>query len=124
MPLRDPRVVLHEMLDVANKARWVFETHRREDLDDDWESAFAFRLALQILGEAAGRLPGNWQDEHPELPWNEVVGLRGVLVHGYDAVDLDILWRIAEKDLPPLIEGLEEIMASPKPEDRPPRSEA
>ena len=119
MPLRDPQAVLHEMLDVAKKARWVFEQHRREDLDDDWESAFALRLALQILGEAAGRIPKSIQDENPKLPWNEVVGLRHVLVHGYDAVDLDILWKIAEKDLPPLLEGLEELLTKLGQEERP-----
>jgi len=96
-----------------------FDTHRREDLDEDWESAFALRLALQILGEAAGRLPKEWRHEHPELPWNEVMGLRHVLVHDYDAVDLDILWRIAEKDLPPLIQGLESLSGRFGLDDRP-----
>lgn len=45
------------------------------------------------------------------------MGLRHVLVHGYDAVDLDILWRIAEKDLPPLIEGLEDLLKTPGSEE-------
>lgn len=112
MPQRDQRTVLEEMLDAARKARWVFDTHRREELDEDWESAFALRLALQILGEAAGRLPKEWRQNHPELPWNEVMGLRHVLVHDYDAVDLDILWRIAGKDLPPLIDGLEALLGA------------
>lgn len=111
MPLRDPRVVLREMLDAGRKARWVFDNHRREELDEDWESTFALRLALQILGEAAGRLPGEWLEQYPDHPWEEVVGLRHVLVHGYDAVDLDILWKIAEKDLPPLIDGLASLLA-------------
>jgi len=119
MPRRDPRVTLREMLDAARKARWVFDTHSRDDLDDDWESAYALRLALQILGEAAGRLPEDWREERPGVPWGEVVGLRHVLVHDYDAVDLDIVWRIAEKDLPPLIESLEDLLAVPGAETSP-----
>ena len=110
MPRREPRVTLLEMLDAARKARWIFENHRREDLDSDLESAYALRLSLQILGEAADRLPLDLQQEHPEVPWAEVIGLRHVLVHGYDTVDLDILWKIADKDLPPLIARLEEIL--------------
>lgn len=119
MPQRDPQVTLREMLDAAKKARWVFDTHGRADLDEDWESAYALRLALQILGEAGGRLPPDWRERHPSVPWGEVVGLRHVLVHGYDAVDLDIVWRIAEKDLPPLIEGLEALLDTPGGEESP-----
>ena len=110
MPRREQRVTLLEMLDAARKARWIAETHRREDLDSDWESAYALRLALQIAGEAANRLPTASRKDNPDVPWNEVIGLRNVLVHGYDTVDLDILWRIAEKDLPPLIAGLERML--------------
>lgn len=91
------------MLDAARKARWIFESHRRDELDSDWESAYALRLSLQILGEAANRIPDGARALQPDVAWAEIVGLRNILVHGYDSVDLDILWRIAEKDLPPLI---------------------
>lgn len=110
MATRRTRATLLQILDAARKARSIFDAHRREELDDDWESAYALRLSLQILGEAAGRLSREWQDDHSEIPWSEVVGLRHVLVHGYDAVDLDILWKIAEKDLPPLITAVEALL--------------
>lgn len=110
MAQREPHVTFLEMLDAAHKARWVFESHRREELDSDWESAFALRLALQILGEAANRLPANLQAAEPQIAWAEIIGLRNILVHGYDTIDLDILWKIAEKDLPPLISRLEGLL--------------
>ena len=100
------------MLDAARKAHSIFESHRREELDSDWESAFALRLALQILGEAAGRLPASLHAAEPHIAWAEIIGLRNILVHGYDTVDLDILWRVAEKDLPPLISQLESLLSS------------
>jgi uncharacterized protein with HEPN domain len=68
MARREPRVTLLEMLDAARKARSIFESHRREDLDTDWESAFALRLALQILGEAANRLPVAFHQAEPQWP--------------------------------------------------------
>jgi len=112
MARRDPRVTLLEMLDAARKARSIFESHRREELDSDWESAFALRLALQILGEAASRLPASLQPAEPHIAWAEIIGLRNIRVHGYDTVDLDILWRVAEKDLPPLISQLDALLST------------
>lgn len=47
---------------------------------------------------------------YPEIPWPQIVSLRNRLIHGYDAVDLDILWQIIESDLPPLIATLEIIV--------------
>jgi len=43
----------------------------------------------------------------PEVPWPEIISLRNRLIHGYDAVDLDIVWRVLDSDLPTLVEALE-----------------
>jgi uncharacterized protein with HEPN domain len=42
------------------------------------------------------------QAAHPEIPWREIIGTRNRLIHGYDAVDYDILWEIVTADFPPL----------------------
>jgi uncharacterized protein with HEPN domain len=67
---------------------------------------------LEIVGEAASRIALEEQARHPEIPWSEIVGLRNRLIHGYDVVDLDILWKILTTDLPPLISALEAILAN------------
>ena len=66
---------------------------------------------VEIVGEAAARVTRAAQERYPEIPWAEIIGLRNRLVHGYDAVDLDILWDIIEIDLPPLIAALEKTVA-------------
>jgi uncharacterized protein with HEPN domain len=48
--------------------------------------------------------------KYAQIPWPQIIGLRNRLVHGYDAVDLDILWDIATQDLPPPIAALEGIV--------------
>ena len=65
---------------------------------------------LEIVGEAANLVSEETQDKYPQLPWRQMVGLRHRLIHGYDEVDLDILWDIVQVDLPPLIAELEEIV--------------
>ena len=49
------------------------------------------------------------------LPWPKIVGLRNVIVHDYDEVDLDLVWQIAQNDLPFLVEQLRAICAEVEP---------
>lgn len=71
---------------------------------------YALVRALEVIGEAANYIPVSEQEEHPEIPWSQIVGLRHRLIHGYDSVDLEILWQIVNKDIPPLIKALQAIL--------------
>jgi uncharacterized protein with HEPN domain len=55
---------------------------------------------LEILGEAAKRLPDDFRQKNPNVEWKKIVGLRNRIIHEYFGVDLDIIWRIISKDLP------------------------
>ena len=65
---------------------------------------------LQILGEAAAKIPAEQQREYPELPWPKMVGMRNVLVHNYFNIDLDIVWQVVESELPALQEKIIRIV--------------
>ena len=65
---------------------------------------------LQILGEAAAKIPVDQQREYPELPWPKMVGMRNILVHNYFNIDLDIVWQVVETELPALQEKLNHIV--------------
>jgi uncharacterized protein with HEPN domain len=84
----------------------------RADLDCDRQLNLALVRLLEIVGEAAGRIPADERTVYPDIPWLEIVGLRNRLIHGYDFVDFDILWQIISHDLPLLISALERILAS------------
>ncbi len=113
MSKRDATVRYRHMLDNALKARTLTKGKKREDLDTDWVGTLALVRLLEVIGEAAGRVPTEDQRQHPEIPWPEIIGLRNRLIHGYDSVDLDILWHIVSKDLDPLIAALERIVPAP-----------
>ena len=57
---------------------------------------------FEILGEAANRIPEDYRQQHPEIPWGFMAGMRNRLIHGYFLVDLDILWRTIQADVPVL----------------------
>jgi uncharacterized protein with HEPN domain len=111
MPGRNRHLPLRHMLDHAREAVTLADGKTRTDLDRDRLLELALVRLLEIAGEAATRVPDEDRTRHPEIPWPQIVGLRNRLIHGYDAVDMDILWQIIEYDLPPLIAALEDILS-------------
>ena len=113
MTKRSSDIRLRHMLDHAREVVALAEGKTRRDLDNDRLLELALVRLLEIVGEAASRIPKEECAKHPEIPWPEIVGLRNRLIHGYDAVDLDILWQIIVHDLPPLVAALEAIVTTP-----------
>lgn len=110
MSKRDPETALLQMLDHAREVRDKVGGRARQALDEDRNFELAVVRLLEVVGEAATRVPDTVQDRHPEVPWAEVVAMRNRLIHAYDAVDPDIVWRIATEDIPELVEDLESIL--------------
>jgi uncharacterized protein with HEPN domain len=98
------------MLDHAREAVEMARGRFRADLDTDRQMNLALVRLMEVIGEAATRVPEDFRRRYPEVPWRDVADLRNRLIHGYDTVDFDRLWTIIEQDLPPLIEQLEVIV--------------
>jgi uncharacterized protein with HEPN domain len=110
MSQHDPLVALRHMLDHAREALVLVRGRERGDLDQNRLLQLALSRLVEIIGEAAGRVPPEIQDRHPSLPWREAIGARNRLIHGYDFVDLDILWEIVSTDLPQLVLQVEKVI--------------
>ena len=102
---------LRHMRDAANAALSFIQGRGRPDLDSDAMLTFALIRAVEIIGEAAARLPGPVRDAHPEIPWAQIIGMRNRLVHGYYDVDLDVLWVTVSTNLAPLIAALDAMLS-------------
>lgn len=98
---------LRHMLDHAKEAVAMATGRTRGELDIDRQLNLSLVRLLEIVGEAAGRVPAEERARHADIPWPEIVSLRNRLIHGYDSVDFDILWQVVRVDLPPLIVALE-----------------
>ncbi len=109
MTQHDDAIRLQHMLARAREAVAMGEGKTREDLSADRTLELSLTRLVEIVGEAAAHVTRSGQELYPDIPWAEIIGLRNRLVHGYDAVDLDILWDIIELDLPLLIASLEKI---------------
>ena len=88
----------------------MIREHSRADLDTDRMLNLALVRLVEVIGEAASRVPEAVRARYPDVPWRQTVGMRNRLIHAYDAVNFDILWAIIREDLPPLTEQLEAIL--------------
>jgi uncharacterized protein with HEPN domain len=110
MSRHDDTVALRHMLDYARTAQRMVAGRSRQDLDTDEMLRLALIRAVEVIGEAAGRVSAAGHKAHPAIPWPQILGARHRLIHGYDTVNLDILWDIVTLDLPPLIAQLQTIL--------------
>ncbi len=65
---------------------------------------------LEIIGEATKRLSDNFRNDHPGIPWRQMAGMRDVLIHAYDRVDLEEVWITLNEQLPELMVKIEMLI--------------
>lgn len=108
---RDDRVILEQMLDTARRLSGLARGRSYDAFAGDDVAQLATLHLVQRLGEAASRLTAEFRAAHPELPWGEMIGMRNRIVHSYDDLDPDIIWRVASEDVEPVIAAVERILS-------------
>lgn len=102
-------VRLKHMRDAAETASQFISGKSRSDLDSDRMLLFALIRAVEIIGEAAGKVSEETRAEFPGIPWPAMVGMRNRLMHAYFEVDRDVLWTTVTKSLSDLLEQLKNV---------------
>lgn len=112
LPSRDPAF----LSDMMSAVRGILNSLRERTLDD-YLAVEDLRLAterrLEVIGEAARRLSDEFRTAHPDIPWRKLVGLRNVIAHQYDEVDDAEIWRLANREIPGLLQWLESVLPAP-----------
>lgn len=85
---------------------------KRSDLDRDNRLLSACCYQIAVIGEAVKRVSPATRSRHPEIPWKDIAGMRDRLIHSYDSVDIDELWKTATEDVPVLLEHVSTILAT------------
>jgi uncharacterized protein with HEPN domain len=96
------------MIDAA-EAILEFTKDGRDEFFSDRRTRDAVIRNLEVLGEAAKRLSPATRDASPGVRWRDIAGLRDFVIHRYEWVDFQEIWRVVEQDLPPLLESLRRI---------------
>ena len=94
----------------AAKAQRFVSGLTYETFAADEKTAFAVVRALEIIGEAAKRIPSEVRDRHSQVPWRAMAGIRDKLIHDYTSVNLEIVWKTVAEDLPLLISQMDVVL--------------
>lgn len=110
MPSRAWRFRIQDILECISRieaytAGMTYPTFRENQMVID-----AVVRNLEIIGEAASHVPAEVQQRHPHLPWDEMRGIRNVLIHEYFGVSVEIVWKTVRENLPQVILDLEALL--------------
>jgi len=109
---RDNAIILDILKSAILATEFLGETDQ-EGFNQDPKTQSAILHQLLLIGEAVKRLSDGFRNQHGSVPWRRIAGMRDVLIHQYDDVDLDEVWRTVRNELPGLISQLKGIIQSP-----------
>ncbi|HNS19991.1 MAG TPA: DUF86 domain-containing protein [Sedimentisphaerales bacterium] len=95
-------MLLNDILEAIEKTSRYVGGMSFDSFIHDEKTVDAVVRNIEIIGEAANRLPDEFKESHSDIEWYKVVGLRNRVVHEYFGIDLDIIWQILHRDLPGL----------------------
>lgn len=93
--------------DIINAAQLVIEFvegFEKQTFIEDWKTRSAVLYQLTVIGEAVKRLSKEFRATYPEIPWTLIAGMRDNLIHGYDLIDWDEVWKTSTTDVPDLLD--------------------
>lgn len=107
---KDPNVFIKHILECIELVEQYSANLSKEEFLEDVSIQDAIIRRLEIIGEAARNLPDEFRSNYSDVSWSQILAARNILAHNYFGVDLNIIWRIVKKDIPPLKEQIEKIL--------------
>lgn len=101
---------IEDILDGMNKAEVLLEGVGYSQFESDFRINFAVVRSLEIIGEAAKRQPEEVRQEYPDIPWKGMAVMRERIMHGYDNVDLQIVWDVVKSNIPQIKPKIERVI--------------
>ncbi|WP_028309610.1 HepT-like ribonuclease domain-containing protein [Desulfitibacter alkalitolerans] len=109
MKHRDSQLIKKMILECLDIIRYTSEVNRGKFLENDlYQKATA--MSIITIGEHANTLTRDIWLEHNEIEWRKIVDLRNIIAHGYGEVKMELVWNLAQNEIPKLLGQLESIL--------------
>ena len=112
MSKRRPDVYLQDILESIGHIQRFLEGVSEDEFYKKVEKQDAVLRRLEIIGEAVKHLPEEIREDHPDIPWRQVAGMRDIIIHEYFGITLEMVWVVATEDILDLKAKVEEIIES------------
>lgn len=107
---RNIEIFLGDILESIEKIEDYTEGKTEKEFLDDYEKQDAIMKRLEIIGEAVKNIPKKFKEKNPKVPWEQMAGMRNVLIHEYFGVIMERVWDTARKDIPKLKKQISKIL--------------
>ncbi len=107
---RSPRFYFDDILTaIADIRQFTNGITSAEELERDRKTLHAVFRDLEVIGEACRQMPRKIKADYPQIDWRRIGDMRNIITHEYFGVDVEIAWRVIQKDLPVLEQQIQEI---------------
>lgn len=100
--------------DICNSGKIVLkfaESLSREGLSLDDSNTAGVVLHIMLIGEATKRLSPELRAQYPDIPWQQMAGMRDIIAHQYDKIDFDVMWDVIKVGIPEMLEKVEPLLS-------------
>jgi uncharacterized protein with HEPN domain len=101
---------VEDIIDAMTKAETALVDVDYNRFVNDFMINFVVARALEIVGEATKRLPQEVREAYADIPWRDMAGMRDRIIHGYDNVDLRIMWDVVKQEIPQIKPQLQQLL--------------
>jgi len=107
---KDYKIFINHIIESIKIIENYIQGKNKQDFLDSQLLQDGITRRIEIIGEAVKNIPNETRKLQPKIPWKEIAGMRDIITHKYFGIDLDLTWKVIEKDLLPLKKQLKQLL--------------